>query len=324
MSIAVTPFVDGRAGRPAAAARGFGRDLGADQDVVWIDAAEPDEAELVLLQEELGLPASAVSDLREARQRPKVVAHDEDVVLVVLHAVLLAPEDESASFHEVDLLVSRSYVLTVRQRPALDAGILHDALTEPGAPPLRTPSAVADAVLDRIVEGYFAVADEIETRIETVDERVWDGLTKEDLARAFALRRDLVRIRRVIAPLREVLTIVVRREHGVLDDALDQHLRDLHDQVVTVHEQIELSRDLLASTMDGHLSIVSNRMNETVLKVSAWAAIIAVPTVIASIYGMNFRDMPELGWSGGYPASLVLMAAAAGALYATFKRRGWL
>ncbi len=119
-----------------------------------------------------------------------------------------------------------------------------------------------------------------------------------------------MRFRRLVAPLRELLTIVVRREHGVFDDAMDEHLRDLYDHVVTVHEEIEMSRDLLASALDGHLSIVSNRMNETVLKVSAWAAIIAVPTVIASIYGMNFVDMPELHWSAGYPGALALMAVS--------------
>ena len=185
-------------------------------------------------------------------------------------------------------------MLTVRPRPAFDDAALRRALTATEGRPLRNSSALAYAVLDHVVDAYFDVSDEIEARIEAIDERVWDGLTSDDLARAFALRRDLVRFRRVVAPLRELLTIVVRRERGVFDDTMDQHLRDLYDHVVTVHEEIEMSRDLLASALDGHLSVVSNKMNETVLKVSAWAAIIAVPTVIASIYGMNFVDMPEL------------------------------
>jgi magnesium transporter len=323
VTITLTGFVGGQAQAPRAAEPGFARAPRAAGEVVWLDVAQPGEQELRLLEEELSLPALLIEDVREAHQRPKVDQY-ADCALIVCYAARYSPGDEAMSFHEIDVVLGRDYVLTVRQLPALDDTALRGALTATGGRPLRNSSALAYAVLDHVVDGYFNVSDEIEARIEAVDERVWDGLTGDDLARAFALRRDLVRFRRLVAPLRELLTIVVRREHGVFDDAMDEHLRDLYDHVVTVHEEIEMSRDLLASALDGHLSIVSNRMNETVLKVSAWAAIIAVPTVIASIYGMNFVDMPELRWSAGYPGALALMAAAAVALYAIFKRRGWL
>jgi magnesium transporter len=323
VTITLTAFVDGQAQAPSAVAAGFTRTPRAAGAVLWLDVAQPTAAELLLLEEELALPPLAVEDVREAHQRPKV-NHYEDWVLIVCYAAQYGPGDDAMSFHEVDLFVGRDYVLTVRQEPALDEKVLRDDLTMTQGRPLRSNSALAHAVLDRVVDAYFGVTDEIESRVEAIDERVWDGLGQEDLAQAFALRRDLVRFRRVVAPLRELLTILVRRERGVFDDSMDEHLRDLYDHVVTVHEEIEMSRDLLASTLDGHLSRVSNRMNETVLKVSAWAAIIAVPTVIASIYGMNFVDMPELKWSAGYPGALALMTAAAAALYALFKRRGWL
>ncbi len=323
VTITLTAFVGGQAQAPRAAAAGFAHTPRAADEVVWLDVAQPGDDELRLLEEELSLPALLIEDVREAHQRPKVDQY-EDGALIVCYAARYAPGDEAMSFHEIDVVLGRDYVLTVRQQPALDDAPLRRALTVTDGRPLRNSSALAYAVLDHVVDGYFDVSDEIESRIEAIDERVWEGLTSDDLARAFALRRDLVRFRRLVAPLRELLTIVVRREHGVFDDTMDEHLRDLYDHVVTVHEEIEMSRDLLASALDGHLSIVSNRMNETVLKVSAWAAIIAVPTVIASIYGMNFVDMPELRWSAGYPGALALMAAAAVALYATFKRRGWL
>ncbi len=319
----MTAFVDGQAQAPRVAEAGFARAPRAAGEILWLDVEQPSEDELLLLEAELTLPALAVDEVRAAHQRPKVNQY-EDCVLIVHYAARYAPGDESLSFSEIDLFVGRDYVLTVRPRPAFDDAALRRDLTATEGRPLRNSSALAYAVLDHIVDAYFDVSEEIEARIETIDERVWDGLTSDDLARAFALRRDLVRFRRVIAPLRELLTIVVRRERGVFDDTMDHHLRDLYDHVVTVHEEIEMSRDLLASALDGHLSVVSNRMNETVLKVSAWAAIIAVPTVIASIYGMNFVDMPELKWSAGYPGALTLMAAAAVALYAVFKRRGWL
>ena len=107
--------------------------------------------------------------------------------------------------------------------------------------------------------------------------------------------------------MREVLTVMVRREGGVLDDSADEHLRDLYDHSITVYEEIEMSRELLAAALEGHMSVISNRLNSVVLRVSAWAAIIAVPTVIASIYGMNFSHMPELHWRLGYPFALALM-----------------
>jgi magnesium transporter len=323
VSITPIPFVEGRALAPGTTLEEARRSHGRREVLLWLDVAEPDAEELRSLGEELDLPELALEDLREGNQRPKVDQY-EDWVLIVAYAASFGAADERVSLNEVDVLVGRDRLVTVRQRPALGPTYLRERVTATGGRPLHTSTALAHAVLDGIVDGYFAVTDEIESRIEALDDRVWDGLGRDDLTRAFALRRDLARFRRVVAPVRELLTIVVRREHGVLDDTMDEHLRDLYDHVVTVHEEIEMSRELLASTLEGHLSLVSNRMNETVLKVSAWAAIIAVPTVIASIYGMNFRDMPELAWRGGYPAALGLMATAALALYVTFKRRGWL
>ena len=197
-------------------------------------------------------------------------------------------------------------------------------LTSRNGRALRSSTALAHAVLDFIVDDYFVATEDIERRIEDLDLQAYTGLDDKGVQRAFALRRDLVRFRRVVGPLREVLNAMVRRDSGVLDDSVDEHLRDLHDHVVTVYEDIEMARDLLAGDFEAHQSAVSNRMNEIVLKVSAWAAIIAVPTVIASIYGMNFRNMPELHWSVGYPGALLLMVAAAVSLYLAFKRQHWL
>jgi magnesium transporter len=323
VTISLTTFVGGQAQAPGAAEAGFGRAPRAADEVVWLEVAQPTAGELRLLEEELALPALLIEDLREAHQRPKVDQY-EDCALIVCYAARYAVGDEAMSFHEIDIVMGRDYMLTVRQQPALDDAALRGDMTATDGRPLRSSSALAYAVLDLVVDGYFEVSDEIESRIEAIEERVWGGLTSDDLTQAFKLQRDLVRFRRLVAPLREVLSIVVRREDGIFDDSLDEHLRDLRDHVVTVHEEIEMSRDLLTSALDGHLSLVASRRNEIMLKVSAWAAIIAVPTLIASIYGMNFVHMPELRWAAGYPFAITLMAATAVALYATFKRHGWL
>jgi magnesium transporter len=326
VTITLTPFSAGRAG-PTVAGSGTLRELlsaGADE-LVWIDASRPTAEEMAGLQETLELPPLAVEDALEAQQRPKVDQYERCVFVVVYEAALDggAP-DARLELGELALFVGARYFLTVRQRePVTEDSFAHRLLTTEGHP-LRTTTAMAHAVLDHIVDEYYAVTESLESRIEDIDDMVWSGIRQDDLTRAFALRRDLVRFRRVVAPLREVLNVLVRHEGGVLDDAADEYLRDLYDHVVTVYEEIEMSRDLLAGALEGHLAVVSNRMNEVVLKVSAWAAIIAVPTVIASIYGMNFVRMPELRWHLGYPMALAMMVAAALSLYLVFKQKRWI
>lgn len=293
--------------------------------LVWIDVDQATGAEFAALQRELALPELAVESAREGRQRPKLDAYD-DCVLVVAYMARIADRGgrHRLRLDEVSLFVGRGFLLTTRLGKAPEHDPLRHRLTSTDGRPLRSSTALAHAVLDSMVDDYFAVIEDIEERIEDLDEQAYGGLDDAGVRRAFALRRDLVRFRRVVGPLREVLNGMARREGGVLDDAADEQLRDLYDHVVTVYEDLEMARDLLTGDLEAHLSAVSNRMNAIVLKVSAWAAIIAVPTVIASIYGMNFRNMPELHWSVGYPGALALMAAAALGLYVAFRRQHWL
>ena len=326
MTITLTPFRDGKAEDAAPHDEATLRSLHGDPDVLlWIDVDEATPDDFAMLERELDLPELAVESAREGRQRPKLDTY-EDCALLVAYAARI--RDHAARrrlrLTELSLFVGRRFLVTVRQDAAPKDDPLRHRLTATGGRPLRSSTAMAHAVLDSIVDDYFATLEDIEQHIEDVDQQAYQGLDDQGVARAFALRRDLVRFRRVVGPLREVLNGMVRRQGSVLDDTVDEHLRDLYDHVVTVYEDIEMTRDLLAGSLEAHLSAVSNRMNSIVLKVSAWAAIIAVPTVIASIYGMNFRHMPELGWSLGYPGALVLMLGSALGLYLTFKRKSWL
>ncbi len=154
------------------------------------------------------------------------------------------------------------------------------------------------ALLDHVVDGYFVAVDELQDRVETLEERLVYGpqaSTGTGLEEAFEARRDVILFRRAVAPLREVLNVLMRRDEAVLAAELDDYVRDLYDHVVRIAEDLDTAHDLISAALEAHLSVVSNSMNEVVLKVSAWAAIIALPTVIASIYGMNFVRMPELG-----------------------------
>ena len=292
--------------------------------LLWLNVSQPSGDELTALARALDLPPLAVEDAREGRQRPKVDHYDGCVVVVAYAAALEQKAGTAISFHEMQLFVARRWVLTVWQDPVDDIDEFHRAVLGPERPATATASGLAYGILDEVVDGYFDALERLQDRIEDVDEAIWSRPDDTDLGDAFALRRDLARFRRVVAPMREVLTLMVRREGGVLEDSIDEQLRDLYDHVITVHEEIEMSRELLSTALEGHMSVVSNRLNGVVLRVSAWAAIIAVPTVIASIYGMNFRDMPELHWGLGYPFALMLMIACAVALYLAFKRQRWL
>jgi magnesium transporter len=287
--------------------------------LLWLDLVEPTVEELDALGAALGLPSRAVEDALEGRQRPKI-EHYADCVAVVTYAATSGVDaDGAVLFEELQLLVSKRWVVTVWRTPSAAADRVRARVLGPDRPAASdSTTSLAYAVLDEVVDGYFGVLEELQERIERVDETVWAQPDDADLSEAFALRRDLARF------MREVLTVMVRREGGVLDDSIDEDLRDLYDHVITVHEEIEMSRELLSAALEAHMSVVSNRLNEVVLKVSAWAAIIAVPTVIASIYGMNFRDMPELRWAFGYPFAVALMIACAVGLYLTFKRQRWL
>ncbi len=325
MSITITPFRDGEAEESQDVDQAGLRELRADPDVLlWIDVADPVEGELDTLQRELQLPELAVESVHEGRQRPKIDSYDDCALVVAYEAVMGGNGKHRLRLSELSLFVGRRFLVTVRAAAPVDQDPLRHRLTATEGRRLRSSTALAHAVLDTTVDAYFVALEDIEQRIETIDRKAYGGLGEADIQRAFGLRRDLVRFRRVVAPLRELLNAMVRREGGVLDDTVDEHLRDLYDHVVTVYEDIEMARDLLAGDLEAHLSAVSNRMNSIVLKVSAWAAIIAAPTVIASIYGMNFVDMPELRWRLGYPAALLLMLGVVVGLFFYFRRKSWL
>jgi magnesium transporter len=291
---------------------------------VWVDAVSPTAADIAILEQEFGLHPLAVEDALNAHQRPKL-DHYEGYVFVVAYAASLATG--RVRLHELGMFVAANYAITIRHDPPFDIAGLHARLDRAAAELRASGGAfVAYAVLEHIVDGYFDVIATLQDRLEQIEESlVWSTSGKQiDLSTAYQVRRDVIYFRRVVAPLREVFNSLVRRDEALFDHELDEYFRDLYDHVIRVYEELDTDRDLLAAALEDHLSVVSNRLNTVVLKVSAWAAIIAVPTFIASLYGMNFRHIPELSWGFGYGYALLLMAATGGALYAFLKHRKWL
>jgi magnesium transporter len=181
------------------------------------------------------------------------------------------------------------------------------------------------AFLDVIVDRYFNVADRFDDRLDEVEEIVFSADTGDDIPReVFDLRRGMVHFRRVVAPLREVLAALLRKEATCIGEEAVVHLQDVYDHVLRVTDWIETQRDLLTGLLEADLAVVSNRMNKVMKRMTSWGAIILGSTLIAGIYGMNFKNMPELNWALGYPFARGTMLALTIFLYTWFKRRNWL
>ena len=289
---------------------------------VWVDVTQPTSAELRRLQEEFGLPTLAVEDAEEAHQRPKIDRYENCVYAVAYGAKTAG---RRIDLDEIGFFLASSFIITVRHHPLRDVEEMRERIVVAPAELRRRPGFIAYIVLDHVIDGYFEVLETVEDQLTELEEAlIQDRPDRGDMDAAFQLRRDMVRFRRVVAPLREVLNSLLRRDESDLGVELEEYFRDLYDHVVKVYEELDVARELLGAALEAHMSIVSNRLNTVVLKVSAWAAIIAVPTFIASLYGMNFHYMPELHWRYGYPVMAGVMIACAALLYTFFRRRRWL
>jgi len=297
--------------------------LGQPGRFVWLDLCDPSDDDLRRLEGALSLHPLSVEDALHAHQRPKIDVYDDQAFVVAYGATV--GEKQRIELHELSIFVSPRFAVTVRRGPAIDTDELHRRLDHSLAAASHPGALFIYTALDQMVDAYFAAVDSLQDRIEALEEAlVWSRSHGVGLDIAFDVRRDVIYFRRAVAPLREVLNVLMRRDDEIVGDDFSPYLRDLYDHVVRVYEELDTDHDLISAALEAHLSVISTDMNEIVLKVSAWAAIIALPTVIASIYGMNFDHMPELHWYYGYPFALALMGASAGSLYAYFKRKRWI
>jgi magnesium transporter len=291
--------------------------------VIWVDVLNPTPEEIAGLQEEFSLPRHAVEDAIEAHQRPKLDRYDGHVFGVAYAAPLV---DERLTLNEVGMFISQRYVVTVRhdeRSPSLDQ--LRERFDEEPEQVKIGGGFLAYAVLDEIVDGYFDTVSALQDKLGVL-EGVLLGDEPDDsvMVRVAELRRDLINLRRVVEPLRNVLSLVQRAEQRTIAPGLDDDFRDLYDHIVRVYEELDIAREVLSAAQEGYISQLDTRLNKVVLRVSSWAAIIAVPTFIASVYGMNFQNIPELHYHYGYFICLAAMAAVASLLYWIFKKAGWL
>jgi magnesium transporter len=297
--------------------------MSSGQGFVWLGLKEPTEDELADAARVFDLPALAVEDVTHAHQRPKLEEYDGRFFLV-LKTAFYEDATELVHFGEIHVFIGAQYVVSVRHG---EASTLKPARLrlEDEEPELLDagPASVAWAILDQVVDDYEPVVDGIENDIEEVEQEVFQG-TSSPTQRIYFLKREVIEFHRAVAPLLGPLETLERGTFPQIDERLQGFFRDVADHARRVDEQVMSQRELLTSILEANLSLISVRQNETVQTISAWAAIIAVPTFFASIWGMNFDHMPELHERVGYPGALLLMLTSTLVLYRFFKRLGWL
>jgi magnesium transporter len=292
-------------------------------EFVWLGLFEPNAAELHEVAEKFHLHELAVEDAERAHQRPKLEDY-EDSYFIVLKTARYDQEAERVHFGEVHLFAARNYVIAVRHGEGSELGPARKRLEERPELLKQGPASVVWAVLDKIVDDYYPVVQGIEDDIEEVEAQVFDE-SEQPTQRIYFLKREVIEFHRAVGPLLVPLeTLETGGISRAIDDELRRFFRDVADHARRIDDQVNSQRELLTSVLEANLALVSVRQNDVIKEISSWAAIITVPTFIASVYGMNFTHMPELKWKVGYPLALVTMAVAVLLLRRFFKRIGWM
>jgi magnesium transporter len=298
------------------------REARGDGDFVWLGLHEPDAGELARAAKAFGLHELAVEDAGKAHQRPKLEDYD-DSFFIVLRTARYDEAAEEVEFGEIHLFAGPGYVIAVRHGEA--SGLREARRRLERHPELlgSGPAAIVWAILDKVVDDYLPVVAGIEDDIEEVEQEIFQERS-DSTQRIYRLKREVIEFHRAVFPLLAPLEALERGAYVAVDEGLRRYFRDVADHARRIDEQVSSQRELLTSILEANLALLGVKTNEVVRQISAYAAIIAVPTFLASIWGMNFEDMPELDEPWGYPFALALMAAAVFALYRFFKRIAWL
>jgi len=290
---------------------------------VWVALRDATTEELDIMQEEFHLHELAVEDARKGHQRPKVEDYG-DSIFAVMH--LIEPDvDEGYRLGEVNVFVGPNYVLSVRNRSQQDfLGVRARCEREPHL--LQHGSGfVLYALMDAVVDRYFPVVDRLESELESIEDRIFDrGTARANIERLYDLKRQVMQLKHVVAPLMEVAGKLASNRGPALCSANREYFRDVYDHLLRIDASVDTIRETIGTAIQVNLSMVAIEDSEVSKRLAAWAGIFAIATAFAGIWGMNFAQMPELQWEYGYPAALTLIVSTCLILYRRFKRAGWL
>jgi magnesium transporter len=290
---------------------------------VWVALVDPGPGELAAMQHEFKLHDLAVEDARHGHQRPKLEEYG-DSIFAVMHSVEF--QGEELHVGEVAVFAGPNYVLSVRNQTEKGFNEVR-ARCEREPHLLRQGSGfVLYALMDAIVDRYFPILDKLEGELDDVEEGMFEATSggRDNVEALYALKRKLTVLKHVVAPLLEGAGKLYGGRVPAICSGTQEYYRDVYDHLFRINQSIDSLRDTVVTAMSVNLSLITLAENETTKRLAAYAALVAIPTLIAGIYGMNFQDMPELHWAWGYPTSLATMAVIDGYLFYRFKRSKWL
>jgi magnesium transporter len=290
---------------------------------VWLDLQDPQEREIELLRDEFHFHPLAIEDATRHHERPKLEAF-EGYYFIVFYCVSYDQQRSRLDTQAMNLFIGANYLVSVHQGEiaAIDDTIRRWKLNEEEFG--RDPAVLLYELLDAIVDDYFPVIDQLAERVENIEERIFERFSEDALQEVFGLKRDLLNVRRIVAPERDVLNVLIRREVPIFERSTILYLQDVYDHIVRITDSIDTYRDLLSSALDAFLSVQSNRLNQIVKILTITSIVLMTDALIAGIYGMNFEFIPGLHSAYGFWESIVVMIVLSVGLVAFFKWRRWL
>jgi magnesium transporter len=290
----------------------------------WIDLEDPTIEEAGILETPFRFHPLAIEDCIAEVHHPKVDDY-QDYIFAIVHGIRFQGTTDEFLTRELDIFVGPNYLITHHKGPMRSISAARETCGKNLSASLpRGPDFLIHAIMDQMFEHYFPNLDAIEDKIQLVQIEVFEKPTRETLDRIFTLKRDVMHLRRICLPQREIVHRLSRGEFRVISPKAAVYFRDIYDNLYRIVDASYQYQDLVQGTLDAYLSAVSNRLNETMKRLTVVGAIFAALTVITGIYGMNFEHMPELRWRFGYPMVWALMVGVSGALLYWFKKNDWL
>lgn len=293
-----------------------------DNTFVWLGLHEPDETLLWKIQHEFGLHELAIEDAQHAHQRPKIEIYD-DVLFIVLHTAQFV--GGKVQFGETHIFMGKRFLITVRHGASLSYSAARARCEQTPNLLALGPSFGLYAVIDAIVDNFFPIVESFQESLRELEDEIFaDDFDHETTKSLYRLKRELVIFRLAVAPLQDILNQLVRFHNGLVQDDVRVYYRDVFDHAVRISETINTLGEMLTAALQLNLSLVSLGQNDVVKRLAGWAGLLTIPTLIASIYGMNFENMPELKWHFGYFGMLSVTAVICGIVYWRLKKAKYL
>ncbi|MFD2262602.1 magnesium/cobalt transporter CorA [Lacibacterium aquatile] len=290
---------------------------------VWVGLHEPDEETLSTVQQAFNLHPLAVEDAHRAHQRPKLEQYGDDIFLVLRTAHL--GKDNKRELGETHVFAGRGYVVTVRHGASSSYALVRARCEAAPALLKHGEDYVLYSIIDFVIDNYMPLAECLEDAATQVEEQVLSQTAgRETVAQVYRLKKEIMEVRRSVVPVIDMAARLMRPDNPLVDPNIRPYFRDVQDHAIRVVENLDNVRDLLTAAVDAGFAYLSMTQNDVMRRLGAWAAILAVPTAIAGIYGMNFEVMPELRMTFGYPTVVATILVICVVLYRMFRKRGWL